>query len=32
MMSLTSSPTNGSGNRMNGPLTTLHDENVAESL
>ena len=28
MMSVTSSPSNGSGNRTNGPLTTLHDENV----
>ena len=32
MMSLTSSPSNGSGNGMNGPLTALHDEKWAESL
>ena len=30
--SVTSSPSSGSGNGTNGPLTTLHDENVAESL
>ena len=30
MMSLTSSPSNGSGNFMNGPLTTLQDENWLE--
>ena len=32
MTSVTSSPSNGSGNGTNGPLTTLHDEKVAESL
>src|SRR3546814_1686061 len=32
MMSVTSSPSKGSGNFTNGPLTALHDENCAESL
>ena len=31
MSSLTSSPSNGSGNVANGPTTELHDENVSTS-
>ena len=29
MMSLTSSPSSGTGNVANGPMTELHEENVA---
>jgi hypothetical protein len=32
MMSVMSSPSTGTANRTNGPLTTLHDENVPEAL
>ena len=31
MISLTSSPSNGTGNMANGPMTELHDENVSMS-
>ena len=30
-MSLTSSPSSGTGNVANGPITELHDENVSVS-
>ena len=31
MIALMSSPSSGTGNSANGPLTVLHDENVAVS-